>query len=242
MRTNRLIVAAILIFPVALLAYWVNRGVNLQPAMPQDNPQFTIADRLQQYGPSSRARLKPFFDAAQISYPPARLVLLGLKQEKILQVYAAGTNQSLRFIHAWPVLAASGKAGPKLQEGDQQVPEGIYPVDFLNPNSKFHLSLRLGYPNQFDRDHAKLEDRSDLGGDIMIHGGASSVGCLAMGDDAAQDLFVLAADTGVANITVILSPVDFRKSSTSPDKSLPAWTDSLYQTLKAKLNELPPPQ
>ena len=76
----------------------------------------------------------------------------------------------------------------------------------------------------------------------MIHGGAASVGCLAMGDPAAEDLFVLAADAGIDSVTIIISPVDFRKADavSLPEKILPAWTSSLYQTLKSRLNELPP--
>jgi hypothetical protein len=238
---KRLILPAVLFYPVLLLAFWVYRGTTIRQDMSKDSANASIADRLQEYGPSARARLRPFFDAAQISYPPARVVLLGLKQEKLLQIYAAGTNQNLRFLCSYPILAASGFAGPKLREGDLQVPEGVYPVESLNPNSKFHLALRVGYPNQFDRDQARLDGRDNLGGDIMIHGGAASVGCVAMGDVAAEDLFVLAADTGIDNVTVIISPVDFRKAGDvfSPEKNLPAWTGSLYQSIKSRLNELP---
>jgi murein L,D-transpeptidase YafK len=127
-----------------------------------------------------------------------------------------------------------------LREGDRQVPEGIYPIELLNPNSRFHLSLRIGYPNPFDRAKAKDEGRQRLGGDIMIHGNSVSIGCLAMGDPAAEDLFVLAADTGIKHITVILSPVDFRTGAALPDtEKLPAWTKPLYQEIKARLAELP---
>ena len=59
-------------------------------------------------------------------------------------------------------------------------------------------------------EHGRREGRSKLGGDIMIHGGAASIGCLAMGDPATEDLFVLAAETGIKNISVILTPLDFR--------------------------------
>ena len=55
------------------------------------------------------------------------------------------------MICVYPVLGASGVLGPKLKEGDRQVPEGVYRVPELNPNSDFHLSLRLDYPNEFDR-------------------------------------------------------------------------------------------
>jgi len=238
---KRFILPAILVYPVVLLAFWVYRGTTIRQDMSKESNNAAIAARLLQYGPSARARLRPFFDAAQVAYPPAQVVLLGLKREKLLQIYAAGANQNLHFICSCPVLAASGVAGPKLREGDQQVPEGVYPVESLNPNSKFHLSLRLGYPNQFDRDQARADGRDNLGGDIMIHGGDVSVGCLAVGDQAAEELFVLAADTGIDAVTVIISPADFRtnEATSLPEKTLPAWTDSLYQNLKSRLHELP---
>jgi murein L,D-transpeptidase YafK len=203
----------------------------------------TIAERLEQYGASARARWLPYFKATGIAYPPRQLVLVGLKEEKVLQVYAASGTNGFRFVRSYPILAASGGAGPKLREGDRQVPEGIYGIELLNPNSSYHLSLRVNYPNAFDRAQAAKEQRTKLGGDIMIHGKAKSIGCLAMGDEAAEDLFVLAADTGLKNITVILAPVDFRTGRTvAEDVKLPAWTPALYQEIKTRLAELPLPK
>jgi len=60
----------------------------------------TIEDRVAQFGPSARARLLPYFAAAGVPYPPARFLLLGLKQERELQLYAAGPLGPLVFIHA----------------------------------------------------------------------------------------------------------------------------------------------
>lgn len=238
---KRIILPAILLFPVLMLVFWGSWGYNHRNTMADAYAQKTVADRLQEFGPAARARLKRDFDARQVKYPPTRLTLVGLKAEKVLEIYAGAGAESLRFIRAYPILAASGGAGPKLREGDQQVPEGVYQVESLNPNSKYHLALRLGYPNAHDRDRAREDQRENLGGDIMIHGGASSVGCLAMGDEAAEDLFVLAADTGITNITVILSPVDFRQGkSVDATEKLPAWSAALYQTIKSNLAALPP--
>ncbi len=199
----------------------------------------TIAERLAQYGAAARARLKPYFEKQQVAYPPAQIALIGLKQEKILEVYARNGTNDFKRIRSYPILAASGGAGPKLREGDRQVPEGIYGIESLNPNSRFHLSLRVDYPNAFDREQAAREGRSNLGGDIMIHGSNVSVGCLAMGDKVAEDLFVLAADTGLKNITVVLAPVDFRDEhkTVSASAHLPAWTAELYEKLRTRLKE-----
>lgn len=205
-------------------------------------PKKTTEQRLAEYGPAARARLQPHFAIAQLAYPPAKLVLVGLKDERRLELYGAGKEGKLRFLRGYPVLAASGGPGPKLREGDRQVPEGIYPIESLNPNSRFHLSLRVGYPNAFDRQHAATDGRTQLGGDIMIHGNSVSIGCLAMGDEAAEDLFVLAADTGLKNITAILTPVDFRRGRAVPkDVRLPAWTAGLYSQIQTNLAVLPLP-
>lgn len=203
----------------------------------------TVADRLKEYGEVARARLKPHFERAGISYPPKQLAFVGLKQEKLLEIYARQGTNGFKFVRAYPVLAASGVAGPKLREGDRQVPEGIYGIEWLNPNSSYHLSMRISYPSAFDREQAAKEQRTKLGGDIMIHGDARSVGCLAMGDEAAEDFFVLAADTGIENITVVLSPVDFREGKTvPPDARLTEWSPALYETIRTKLKEFPKEQ
>ena len=64
-----------------------------------------------------------------------------------------------------------------------------------------------------------------------------------MGDEASEDLFVLAALTGIKNISVILSPVDFRTSEMpqQPKDStpLPEWTNTLYPQLREALKKLP---
>ncbi len=95
-------------------------------------------------------------------------------------------------MRVFPILRASGRLGPKRQEGDRQVPEGFYTVDRLNPRSLFHLSLGLDYPNASDR--LLATDPLRPGSDIFIHGGAESIGCLALGDAAAAQLFLVAHD------------------------------------------------
>ena len=197
----------------------------------------TIASRLAECGAAARTRMQPHFEQAGIDYPPARVLMVGLKQDRRLELYAAKEDKQWRLIKSYPVMGASGTLGPKLREGDLQVPEGFYRIESLNPNSRFHLSLRLNYPNEFDRARAAEEGRTNLGGDIMIHGGSASVGCLAMGDPAIEELFVLAADAGPDSVEVVLSPVDFRKQGQAALNPQSAWLDWLYQHLEAKLKE-----
>lgn len=200
----------------------------------------SVADRLSEFGTAARQRMKNDFVKANVAYPPARTTFLVLKAEQRLEVYA-GTSNRLQFIRAYPILAASGDLGPKLREGDNQVPEGIYEIESLNPNSAYHVSLRLNYPNAFDRAQAAKDGRTRLGGDIMIHGNSVSVGCIALGDEAAEDLFTLAADAGTKSITVICSPIDFRMRKAPLLTRLPRWTIELYQQIAAQLPPSPKP-
>lgn len=59
--------------------------------------------------------------------------------------------------------------GHKQQQGDERTPEGLYTIDYRNPNSAYHLSLHINYPNRKDRTSAKQRGVNP-GGDIFIHG------------------------------------------------------------------------
>lgn len=199
----------------------------------------TVSDRVKEFGPAVRQRLAPDFTNIGVSYPPCHVTLVGIKQDNLLEVWVSDPPQLLK---TYAVQGASGVLGPKLRGGDMQVPEGLYRIESLNPNSMFHLALRVNYPNSFDKAKGRLDGRDDLGGAIMIHGKSASIGCLAMGNEAAEDLFVLAADTGIDHISVILTPVDFRKQDLPeqmPD--VPDWAPELYASIKQELMKLATP-
>ncbi len=193
-------------------------------------PSPRTAQVVAKIAPGARDRLKPRFDFAGVPYPPPRLVLLALKAERRLEVWAERGSVWLP-VRDYPIRAASGKAGPKLREGDRQVPEGIYRIVRFNPDSRFHLSLRLDYPNAFDLSHAKADGRHEPGGDIYIHGGSSSVGCLAMGDPVIEELFTLVYDTGAEQVEVLILPSDPRRGALTPPEDAPPWTAELYRRL-----------
>jgi hypothetical protein len=193
----------------------------------------SIEDRVREYGPAAELRLKERFGAAGVAYPPARIALVALKAERELRVYALAAG-GWKEVARYSVLGASGGLGPKLREGDGQVPEGFYGIESLNPNSLYHLALRVDYPNAEDRRHAAEEGRTRLGGDIMIHGKDCSVGCLAIGDPAIEELFVLAARVGIGNVEVVLAPSARPRSGTG----MPPWVEGLYQRLGTRLREV----
>jgi murein L,D-transpeptidase YafK len=135
--------------------------------------------------------LEAMFRAAGVAYPPGEVFLRAFKHEKELELWAGPLGRPLKKVKTYP-FCASGELGPKRAKGDWQVPEGFYRIEGFNPASQFHLSMRVSYPNALDR---KLGAK-DPGGDIYIHGGCASVGCLAMGDDGIEELYTVAREAG----------------------------------------------
>ena len=224
------------------LAVWFYRQF-LRPSSLPDKPR-TIEQVLAALGPSVERRLRPAFERAGLAWPPRNLTLLAFKAEKRLELYASGAEKKPHFVLSYPILAASGVPGPKLREGDKQVPEGFYRIELLNPNSRYHLSLRVNYPNGDDIGRAREDGRdlSSLGGDIMIHGGSASIGCLALGDPAVEELFVLAARAGLDNVRLIIAPRDFRQGNmAAAPGNAPVWTSALHDRLRWEIGNFDSP-
>ena len=100
----------------------------------------------------------------------------------------------------------SGILGPKRKEGDLQVPEGFYYVNGFNPNSQYHLSLKINYPNASDK---ILSDKKTPGGEIFIHGKCVSIGCVPLTDEKINELYILAVEAtnnGQSKIPVYIFP------------------------------------
>ncbi|UOA10806.1 L,D-transpeptidase family protein [Methylobacter sp. S3L5C] len=202
--------------------------------------QWTVANILQDYGTYTSRKLNPYFVKAKVSYPPREVIFIALKAEKKLELWARG-NGEFRFIRDYHIQAASGMAGPKLRQGDKQVPEGIYGIAGLNPNSHYHLSMKINYPNEFDLFHARQEGRVNPGSDIFIHGKAVSIGCLAIGNEAIEELFVLTAQVGAENVKVVIAPHDPRTYPLEANSAeLPKWTPELYSIISREIKALSP--
>ncbi|WP_153306463.1 L,D-transpeptidase family protein [Desulfogranum japonicum] len=197
----------------------------------------SIEDVVDLYGEQAETRLQEYFQRAGSVYPPARITLIAFKDTKTLDLWASPDSQPFNLIHSYPIKGASGHLGPKLREGDKQVPEGIYTIEGLNPNSSYHLSMKLNYPNSFDWKYAKMEGRNTPGSNIFIHGKTLSVGCLAMGDKAIEELFILANTVGIDNIEVLIAPTNLGiEANLEPLlKQHPPWVADLYKQLQRKL-------
>jgi hypothetical protein len=217
-------------------------STSVAPAIPVR--QVSLEDRLAEISHAATQRLKEKFQSANAQWPPAGAGLVAVKDKKVVELHARGKDGAYTFIHRYPVLAASGSAGPKLRQGDKQVPEGVYGISFLNPNSRYHVALRVNYPNAFDREMAAKDGRKQLGGDIMIHGKAVSIGCLAVGDEASEELFVLAAEVGLPNIKLVIAPTDFRRDGLpAAVAGQPDWLPKLYTQVASAMADFkaPPP-
>jgi murein L,D-transpeptidase YafK len=181
-------------------------------------------------------RLADDLDKAGFNGFPEMISMLIFKEERILELYGVNQNTHL-LIKTYPITAFSGKLGPKLKEGDRQIPEGIYQIEYLNPNSSYHLSAKVNYPNSFDRQMAKNENRTNLGGDIFIHGKNKTIGCVPVGDRGIEELFILISHVLPARIEVIISPWDFRKKEDIPKIEKIDWELKIYDQIKAGLSK-----
>ncbi|MEL6179018.1 MAG: L,D-transpeptidase family protein [Myxococcota bacterium] len=198
-----------------------------EPTRPRTVDQVTT-----HYSPDVKRHFDARLKRHQITWPPQRLQLLAFKEERRLEVWVANRRGSWVHLTDYPILAASGRAGPKRKEGDLQVPEGFYDLPILNPNSRFHLSIRVDYPNAEDIAHATVP-RGNMGGDIYIHGSNVSIGCIAIGNPAINQLFTLAALAQTRHI--IIAPRDLR-TRVAPTTTDP-WIRDLYQRLQARLTD-----
>ena len=137
--------------------------------------------------------------------PAAPIYLRVFKEESELEVWKARPDGRYVPLKTYPICAWSGALGPKQTQGDQMSPEGFYGFSAggLNPDSKYHLALNVGYPNSLDRALGRT------GNFIMVHGQCVSVGCFAMTDDLIEEIYALAREAlagGAGRIPVHIFP------------------------------------
>jgi murein L,D-transpeptidase YafK len=163
----------------------------------------------QNYDDRVKPDLTRDLEALDLSFG-APVYLRVFKEERMLELWVKGDQRFVLF-REYPICNYSGNLGPKLKEGDRQSPEGFYQVDrnALNPNSSYHLSFNLGFPNAFDRAH----DRT--GSFLMIHGACASIGCYAMTDAGIEEIYVLveaALNAGQSQVPVHAFPFRMTKA------------------------------
>ena len=122
------------------------------------------------------------------------------------------------LLKTYPMCRWSGQLGPKVREGDRQVPEGFYAISpgQMNPNSNYYLSFNVGYPNAYDRALGRT------GGMIMVHGDCSSAGCFSMTDNQIAEIYAIAREGfGGGQREIQLQPIVERRDMRHDTVPLP---------------------
>jgi len=122
--------------------------------------------------------------------PSASVLIRTYKQEAEFEIWKMTSDGQYALLKTYPMCRWSGQLGPKMREGDHQVPEGFYTIapGQMNPNSHYYLSFNVGYPNAYDRALGRT------GGDIMVHGVCSSAGCFSMTDAQIGEIYAIARE------------------------------------------------
>ncbi len=139
----------------------------------------------------------PFiFSKPSWGHPKKPNLLVVWKKKRVLALY-----RNNKMLKAYRVRLGFSPKGQKEKEGDGKTPEGKYYITHKNPKSKFHLSLGINFPNQYDKKIA-LQRGLDPGGDIFIHGlGQKNVilhylfdwteGCIAVTNKEIEEIYGL---------------------------------------------------
>lgn len=136
----------------------------------------------------------------------APVFLRAFKHEKQLELWVQKDTVQFALFKTYTICQDRGTLGPKRKQGDLQVPEGVYWIDVFNPKSSFHLSLRINYPNASD---LHFSDKEHPGGEIYLHGGCASTGCIPIQDPNIEEVYLLALaakNNGQINIPVHIFP------------------------------------
>ena len=147
-------------FVTALLAFSID-STNAQNV---DNSEKDSAKRFVAVKKRVTQNLKELFKERELKWG-SPIFIRAFKKERQLELWVK-KGDSFVLLNSYFIAATSGELGPKLRQGDGQIPEGFYFVtpQQINPQSKFHLSFNIGYPNQYDRAYNRT------GNFIMVHG------------------------------------------------------------------------
>lgn len=145
-----------------------------------------------------------------IAHPNWNALPRGTTIDRIVVEKAARKLSILRdgkVLKTYRVALGRNPVGAKEQEGDMKTPEGVYTIDYRNPQSDYHLALHISYPS--DEDNKRAAQRGvNAGFDIMIHGlpngrgwiGAThrqkdwTAGCIAVTDEEIAEIYRVTPD------------------------------------------------
>lgn len=183
--------------------------------------------------------LKRQFAARKLSWPAKYIYIRSFKYDSELEVWVRNSlSEEFKLFKTYKVCALAGTIGPKRMQGDFQVPEGVYYINEFNPNSAFHLSLGLSYPNASDK---ILSDSLQPGGDIYIHGSCVTTGCIPITNPQIEELYILASyakSAGQDFIPVHIFPVRFNVLRSKYYLERQVQNDPELQRFEARLKQV----
>jgi murein L,D-transpeptidase YafK len=161
-------------------------------------PRVKEADRQKRKG------IRDMLKAISVDEDHFDIFIRAFKQERKLEVWVKNKSErKYKQLKTYDFCQTSGVLGPKRKSGDLQIPEGFYKIDLYNPESSYHLSFRINYPNASD---LILGDQENPGNEIFIHGDCVTVGCIPLGDDHIKELYLLSVlsknGNGQANVHI----------------------------------------
>ncbi len=143
---------------------------------------------------------------ASCSKPPSKFRTYNGPEVTQVVVHKAARRMHLyhhdQRLRSFRIQLGGNPNGHKQREWDRRTPEGDYIIDRRNPNSAFHLSLGIDYPNEEDIARAEANGWNP-GGDIFIHGrgprfqrarGDWTDGCIAVTDREMEDIYAMVRD------------------------------------------------
>ncbi|MDE2363088.1 MAG: murein L,D-transpeptidase [Hyphomicrobiales bacterium] len=153
------------------------------------------------------------------------ILIRAYKKEAELEIWKMKADGRYTLLKTYPMCRWSGQLGPKVREGDRQVPEGFYAITpgQMNPNSNWYLSFNVGYPNTLDR------ALGHTGGSIMVHGACSSAGCFSMTDNQIAEIYAVAREAfGGGQREIQMESFPFRMTAENLakhrlDPNMPFW-------------------
>jgi murein L,D-transpeptidase YafK len=173
-------------------------------------------ERVKQAKLRVESRVEKMFLDSGLGRFPKYIYWRAFKLEDELELWASdSTTKAYKLIKTYKICRGSGDLGPKRKMGDKQVPEGMYFIERYNPNSNYHLSMKVSYPNEAD---LMAADKENPGNEIYIHGDCVSIGCLPMTDTLMQEIYWITlraqAYQGVqSKIPIDIFPCRFNKKN-----------------------------
>jgi len=140
------------------------------------------------------------FQGKSVSEPLQADWVVVLKSQRIMRLLRSG-----EVIKEYEISLGKNPNGPKMRQGDNRTPEGLYVISGRNPRSAYHLALKISYPDPIDVINAHSMG-SKPGGNVMIHGLPNGVknkyrmekdwtnGCIAVSNEEMEEIWNLVPD------------------------------------------------